>query len=76
MCLRIFTQNMKIESKKSNKNSLMRYKRKTKQNRKKCGGTFMPKRIGCAQERKNMKKIIYIKYTELQTTRIHRFCSG
>jgi len=54
----------------------MRYKRKTKQNRKKYGGTFMPKRIGCAQERKNMKKIIYIKYTELQTTRIHRFCSG
>ena len=46
----------------------MRYKRKTKQNRKKT--TFMTKNIECAH-RKYEKVNIHKRSTELQNTRIH-----
>jgi len=52
----MFKQSIKITKQKSTKSELMRYKRKTKQNRKKMEHTFMPKKRGCARERKKTKK--------------------
>jgi len=52
----IFKQNIKIKKgKRSNKSYLMRYKRKQSKTEK-MDCTFIPKRKGCAQERKQAKK--------------------
>jgi len=52
----IFKQNMKIESKKLTQNLLMRYKRKTKQNKKVRGALSCRKEWDVHRKEKNTKK--------------------